>query len=215
MILWSSGTPKANFPLYQENFKQALQTFFDEEWPCEARHPRLQERCIIVRTRHNTKGHQLASGKVWSGKYETQRNVDIEPIFTDAVLTIFNNLANALMNNERRQASASATEEKQIAFGIHMRDIMHKRCKFLRESSMIVSHLICLCCLYQVPVHPLLCGHTVCDDCFCASGGQAREHVVRLQWCPVCGVNWSQGRANVEIVKKPENCGIRVLSLDG
>jgi hypothetical protein len=132
-----------------------------------------------------------------------------------AVFNIFNDLANILMNNERKKGSASAAEEKQIAFGIHMQDIMGKRCKFFRESRMIVSHRICLCCLFQAPVHPLLCGHIICDNCFCASGGRAREHVVRLEWCPVCGMNWSQGRANVEIVLKPDNCGIRVLTLDG
>jgi hypothetical protein len=119
------------------------------------------------------------------------------------------------MNNERKKASASAAEEKQIAFGIHMHDIMRERCKFLREPGKIVSHLICLCCLFQAPVHALLCGHVVCDHCFCASGALTREHVVRLQLCPVCGTNWTQGRANVEIVKKPDNCGIRVLTLDG
>jgi len=105
--------------------------------------------------------------------------------------------------------------EKRIAFEIHQRDIMRHRCNFLRGDTNFVSHRICLCCLYQVPVHPLLCGHVICDLCLRASGKEARENVVRLRECPICGTIWSQGRANVEIVQKPDSCGIRVLTLDG
>ena len=211
------GTPKANFPsIYQDSFKQALKTFFDEEWPCEAKHPKLQERCVIVRTRHNTtKGHQLASGKSWSGEYETRRDIDVEPYFTEKVFRLFNKLVNTLMTRAKEKDLLGSAAEKRIAFEIHQHDIMRQRCNFLRGHTNFVSHRICLCCLYQVPVHPLLCGHVICDLCLRASGKEARENVVRLRECPICGTIWSQGRVNVEIVRKPDGCGIRVLTLDG
>jgi len=189
--------------------------FFDEEWPCEAIHPKYKERCVIVRTRHNTKGHQLANGKVWSGRYETRREVDPEPIFTDAVFTLFSKLFRTLQIKVNSQGLSGVAHEKRIAFGIHQHDIIRERCGFLRDHRQFISHRICLCCLLQAPVHPLLCGHLICDACFCESGQEVREHVIRVQSCPICGVAWGQGRANVEIVKKPKNTGVRVLTLDG
>jgi hypothetical protein len=117
--------------------------------------------------------------------------------------------------NVNKQGLSGVAEEKRIAFEIHQHDIMRERCDFLRGRQRLVSNRICLCCLFQVPVHPLLCGHIVCDACFNDSGRKAREHVVHVQWCPICGDSWGQGRANVEVVRKPENTGVRILTLDG
>ena len=209
------GNPEAVFPRYVEAFKQALKTFFDEEWPCEALHPKSRERCIIVRTRHNTKGHQLASGKVWSGQYTSHANAEPEPIFIEAVYTIFRHLYKDLMDNETELGLSGIAEEIKIAFDIHLRKVVHTRCGFLQEAKLFISHRICLCCLFSPPMHNLLCGHIICSPCFSAAGQVAREHVLRLDWCPICRKPWSQGRAYVEVVQKPINTGLRVLSLDG
>ena len=168
-----------------------------------------------MKTRHSTKGHQLVNGKIWSGRYETQRDVDMEPIFSDAVYNTFYRLYNLLMGMERSHGLAGVASEARLAFEIHQQEIVRKQCNFLRKTPLLLSHRICLCCLYQEPVHPLLCGHVVCDQCLSAAGEPSREHVTRLKECPVCGTNWGQGRVNVEIVRKPQNCCIRVLTLDG
>src|SRR5450755_3407922 len=92
-----TGNPRAIFPKYQDMLNQAMKVFFDEEWPCEARHPRSGERCINMRTRHGTKGHQLANGRVWGGAYTTEQDADPESVFVDGVYDIFVKLYRALM----------------------------------------------------------------------------------------------------------------------
>lgn len=203
---------KAVLPAYEDQLKSALKTFFDESWPCEATHPKFNERCVIVRTTHGTKGHQLKNGKVWGGQYYCSMEIgDLEAAFLDTVKAGFKNLFRLIVR-------AEPGTEKHIAFDIHQNNIIRRHCAFLRGDKQLVSHLICICCLFKVPVHSLICGHIICHDCFVSAAGnpgKVREHVLRLYSCPVCLRTWQGGRAYVEITIKPPTAGIRILSLDG
>ena len=201
--------------MYQDMLNQAMKVFFDEEWPCEARHPRSGERCIIMRTRHDTKGHQLANGRVWGGAYTAEQDANPEPVFVDGVYDIFVKLYQALMERRRTRGLSGAVEEKQVAFQNHLRLIIQELCPFFREEEQLLSYHVCLCCLFEVPVHSLLCGHIICDQCFAASGILVREHVLGLNSCPICFKTWDQGRTHVEILRKPAPTGLRILTLDG
>lgn len=96
--------------------------------------------------------------------------MDSEPVFADAVFGIFTGLSRELQMKVNKQGLSGVAEEKRIAFEIHQHDIMRERCRFLRDTQRLISNRICLCCLFQVPVHPLLCGHIICDACFNDSG---------------------------------------------
>jgi hypothetical protein len=192
-----------------------MQKFFDEDSPCEARHPRSNERCVVVRARHRTKGHQLASGTMWAGQYLTDPDVNAESVFIDGVYDVFFTLYRTLMERERTRGLTGAAQELQIAFENHQGPILQELCQFFQTEPPLISHTICLCCLFQVPIHPLLCGHILCDPCFSALSVDTREHVKSITCCPICLKNWNYGRTNVEVVCKPANAGLRILTLDG
>jgi hypothetical protein len=210
--MYSIGLTDAILPAYEDQLKSALKVFFDDSWTCEARHPKLNQRCVIVRTTHETKGHQLENGKVWAGKYYCCMEVsDLETTFLKEVKAGFKKLFRLIVQ-------AEPGTDKEVAFEVHQNDVIRRHCNFLRGEEQLVSHLICICCLFKLPVHPLLCGHIICDECFISAAGiqgRVREHVIRLYSCPVCLRNWQGGRAYVEITRKPSDAGIRILSLDG
>lgn len=193
-----------------------MRSFLDEEWPCEARHPKSGERCIIVRTRHSTIGHQLADGKVWGGGYISEQDGDPEAVFIDAVFDILLKLYRVLMSSIRERGLSGAIAEKQIAFENHHRlTIQGETCDFFRDEKLLQSHSICLCCVFGLPTHPLLCGHVLCDQCFSEHGDFVGENVLQLVSCPICLKSWNHGRDVVKITRKPPSAGLRVLSLDG
>lgn len=203
-------------PSYQKQLKEALKSFLDEAWPCEALHPKTGQRCVVVQATHKTKGHQLASGKVWSGEYCSSQPVDIQSSFVKRVRNQCQTLWKKVMSDVQAKGLSGTAQEKQIAFEIHQQEIIRGRCDFLHGQRQLVSHSICLCCLYKTPMYPLLCGHVVCDYCFKAAASRSLDDsLLRLYWCPVCVQNWGSGQSCVEAIIKPANAGVRVLSLDG
>ncbi|KIV90882.1 hypothetical protein PV10_05486 [Exophiala mesophila] len=203
------GSPNANFPRYVQQLKQAMRSFRDEEWPCEARHPKSGERCIVVLARHNTVGHQLADGRI-------EQDIDPESVFIDAVYDILLKLYRVLMSSTRERGLSSPIAEKQIAFENHHRlTIQGETCEFFRDEKLLQSQIICLCCIFGLPSHPLLCGHVLCDQCFLAHGKFVGENVLQIVSCPICLKSWNHGRDVVKITRKPPSAGLRILSLDG
>lgn len=114
-----------------------------------------------------------------------------------------------------RKGLSGVSAERQIAFYLHQREIIQKRCGFLQGRDGLISNIVCLCCLFEYPINSLLCGHTVCDACIIAHGRPVRDNVLSVESCPICGISRNPGRSKVEIVQKPDNAGIRVLALDG
>ena len=92
-----------------------------------------------------------------------------------------------------------------------------------------VSHSICLCCLRELPEHPLQCGHVLCTACFQAYAhleAQKEEDAgasniikgdLKLSRCPLhpdhkIAFQFQDPR----IVRlKPDGAGVRILCLDG
>jgi hypothetical protein len=204
------------FPGYEKQLKEALKSFLAEAWPCEALHPKTGQRCVVVQATHKTKGHQLANGKVWSGQYCSSQPSEIQSSFVKQVRNQCQTLWRKVMRDVQAKGLSGTAQEQQIAFEIHQQQIVRGRCDFLHGEIQLVSHSICLCCLYKTPTYPLLCGHVVCDYCFKAAASRSLDdNLLRLYWCPVCLQSWSSGQVCVEAIVKPADAGVRVLSLDG
>lgn len=197
-----------------------MKAFLDGHWPCEAKHPKTGERCVNVKTRH-TKGHQTQNGKIFADKlfsnspYLFQDGRDLCLFFEKSVYEKLGNLFKALGMKVSRKGLQGVQFEPQIAFKLHQEEIIQKQCSFLQGNDGLISNIVCFCCLFEFPIHSLLCGHTVCDACINAYGRPVRENVLSIGSCPICGISRNSGRSKVEVVRKPDNAGIRVLTLDG
>jgi len=214
------GNSQAVFPAYREKFGQALKAFFDGQWPCEARHLKTGERCVNVKTRH-TKGHQTANGRIFADKlwatspYQFHECGDLGSLFDQFVLKYLGTLFKTLGLKVSRKGLSGNSAECRIAFEIHQEEIIQKKCNFLHGSDALISNTVCYCCLFRFPIHSMLCGHAVCDACVNFHGRKARENVLAVESCPICGVSRTNGRSQVEIIQKPDKAGVRVLTLDG
>ena len=211
------GKHEVHFPAYEGKLREAIRSFFDEAYPCEAVHPKFGERCTIVKATHGTKGHQLASnGKVWSGTYQSSQPPDLEEVFISNVKMGFEKWLGQVTQCEQAEGRSGVAAEKEIAFNIHRKSIIWKHCSFFRGDKKLLNHMICLCCLFKIPVHALKCGHVICDRCFEAASYKENDGaVLRLYKCPLCHQVWDTGREYVEVIPRPSTAGIRMLSLDG
>jgi hypothetical protein len=208
-----TGSPETLFLDYKPQIKEALKNLFDEAWPCEAIHPTLKQRCIIVRATHGTKGHQLASGKIWNGKYESSQASNVDEIFLNGVMAIFQNVFRGIDANQQQETCKSdPVDEKRVAFQLHKELVIRRHGDFLRTEPRLASHFVCLCCLFDIPMHSLPCGHTICEECFVAAAERHSDTVHLLYTCPIC---LQELEHHCEIAVKPSTAGIRMLSLDG
>jgi len=123
------------FPSYQKQLKEALKSFLDEAWPCEALHPKTGQRCVVVQATHKTKGHQLANGKVWSGDYCSSQPSDIQSTFVKRVRSPCQSLWKKVMEGVQTKGLSGIAQEQQIAFEIHQQEIIRSRCEFLHGQS--------------------------------------------------------------------------------
>lgn len=144
--------------------------------------------------------------------YLFQEGQDLCKYFEDAVFKFLVDLFEKLGRKVNREGMSL---ERPIAFSLHQQEIIQKRCGFLHGKHGLISNIVCLCCLFEFPIHSLLCGHAVCDACVIAHGRFTRENVLSVESCPICGISRTLGQARVELVRKPDNAGIRVLTLDG
>ncbi|KAK5051360.1 hypothetical protein LTR84_003012 [Exophiala bonariae] len=136
------GSPETLFPDYEPQVKAALKDLFAEAWPCEAIHPTLKQRCVIVRTTHSTKGHQLASGKIWSGSYESSQSSNVDEIFQTYVMRIFQQLFRYIDDSQRAASGKrESVDEKRTAFALHKDIVLRRHGHFLRGGGIVALAL--------------------------------------------------------------------------
>ena len=203
------GTAEAIFPMYLEHMQLALETFANLHWPCEYVKPGTNSRCVNVGSGHISKDHQFANGRIHVGEYVSSFGFDAyDRVFQSDVFNKFRTLLQAL----REQVPPGDAEER-IASRIHEERTLTKF--FARASSnqpsRLLNHTVCYACLFELPEHVLSCGHVICTPC-ARSYGKLDSEIIVVRHCPM------DGKAifpPCEIVLKPDDAGVRLLTLDG
>jgi hypothetical protein len=166
---------------------------------------------VNVRSGH-TKGHQSASGRVLAGgAYESSFTFDgFQKHFHNEVYLFLDQLLRDLPRNN----SSDGKPEVKAATNQHKPKILRPFFSHVLEGNETYefsSHTVCLCCLLDVPEHSLPCGHVLCTRCLRAYGTVTKEHNVEFLKCPIDGKVLDCALFRL----KPDDCGVRILTLDG
>lgn len=109
-------------------------------------------------------------------------------------------------------SSLSQTSEAREAADLHLKR-MDEFYSSLGGADKFYSNVACLSCLEDMPEHALPCGHVICSKCVRTFGTVWSEGLISLKGCPLSyHVRW---KPDVQILLKPDQAGVRILSLDG
>jgi hypothetical protein len=213
MLTDNLGLAEDIYPLYEQPIADALEDFCNRGWPCEWIHPKKGARCINMKNGH-TKGHQLKSGKVYSGTYESSFSpANYREIFRANVFYEFQENLKRLQEDDRRIRQDSLAEE-QVAALIHKQTLEHFFVKLRGQHDCLFSNTSCLVCLMNTPEFRLPCGHILCAPCLHAYGNAKSDTLIEMDSCPLPHgrVKWDKPWP---FSVKPPHAGVRVLCLDG
>ena len=208
-ITYRKGQPQDLFEDYERNFENALVGFCDVQ-PCAFRNKK--GRCVNVRERHNSKGHQNADGKIIAtGRYETDFTADR---YKSVWINSLKKRLRGLQEDLKRVEEASAELEDPLISirKQHIENIV----RFFNDvggASNFKDHATCLCCLMRSPEHALRCGHVFCGKCI-KSYGDVKKTTIEMRYCPLHPFDTKWHRP-WKIRMKPDFAGVRVLALDG
>ena len=199
-----TGTPNQLLEDYYSDYcEQAFADFCDFHWPCSFQKKNYQ--CANVCFGH-AKGHQNAAGKILA-------NGDYIPSFHYK-----NDLCTWLLRLEKeinkmgvfRDDARPSFKAKESPSDLHLENIK----TFYRSvgsASIFRSHYTCYCCLRDIPIHPLACGHVLCDPCVRSYGVRKGIVFMEMLRCPIC-----QAQEHGSLIKfMPPLAGVRILCLDG
>jgi predicted acylesterase/phospholipase RssA len=202
------------FPGYMTFIDLALDEFCNRHWPCEYVHSTTRGRCVNVKAGHQSKGHQLVSGKVLAvGPYTSVFTTENYRDFFR--YHVYMNLENLLV--KLRAATMAAIHlELERAAEIHKDIVLQSFYRHVSGSKAFISHTSCFSCLIAPPEHALPCGHVLCTPCVQAYGTARGRYTIDMGYCPLHHDDSDgQFRPRWPVVIKPSNAGVRVLSLDG
>lgn len=187
----------------------ALEDFCDQHWPCEF--VSTAGRCVNVKTGHNSKGHQLRSGKVFAaGSYVATFSSDS---FGDKWRSLIHSNMDALLKRLHESDEESQPKE-QVASEIHQNTVLVPFFRHMAAAARFHSHSTCYACLMAAPQHPLPCGHVICTSCLQIFGTSQEKILVTIHSCPFGQAEcWWASPWSVAI--KPSSAGVRILTLDG
>ena len=208
------GPAEKVFPAYMAFCDTALDEFCNRHWPCEYVHPNTQGRCVNVKAGHQSKGHQLKSGKVLAvGSYTSVFTTEnFGAIFR---YNVYRNLQ-YLLGKLRAATMAAIHLELEKAAEIHRDVVLQSFYRHVSGSKAFISHTSCFSCLIAPPEHALPCGHVLCTPCVQAYGTARGRYLIEMAYCPLHHDDSDgQFRPRWPVVIKPSNAGVRVLSLDG
>ncbi|KAK5153225.1 hypothetical protein LTS14_007870 [Recurvomyces mirabilis] len=203
------------FGNYEKFFDYAMSEFLELHYPCSYVSADGRRKCVLVKARHQPKGHQDNEGIIAAGDYEAAFDGNFSPTWKtqlrSAIEGIHRDFSYELEQLSQVEDTQAIPEEK-IALVLH-EEHLNQFFELVGPASSICSHATCFCCLMDVPEHPLPCGHVLCTACIKAYGKTAHS-AVTLPSCPLhrASTKW----AKPAIIKfKPPGAGVRVLSLDG
>jgi len=207
------------YPEYVEHCDNALEDFCDRYWPCEfvmkakvkGKSKFVGGRCVNVRSGHGSKGHQLKNGKVFAiGSYESKFSVES---FQDQWRSLVYDALSDLLGELRESTSESELEDR-VASQIHKSRVMERFYEHVVQgpNASLVNHSTCFMCLMRAPEHALPCGHIFCTPCLKAYGTDLDRDTIAIGACPL---HYDAEFRSCKIFLKPEQAGVRVLTLDG
>lgn len=196
------------FKQYIDHFDETLDDFCEKIWPCEF--VSSKGRCVNVRAGHTQKGHQLSRGQILAaGDYVS--HFTAETYRQEFRSHIFTNLQELLSSLTTLTGNSGA--EHEAASKLHESMILGPFYRHVGGAENFVSHSACLSCLVLPAQHCLPCGHVVCTQCAKDFGTPRGQNQVEMKFCPLHKDETLDLRQMVML--KPDNAGVRVLSLDG
>lgn len=162
--------------------------------------------CHNTRGGH-TKGHQDASGQfIASGDYVTHFEERSCDVFIQDIVSR-SRLKDYTVNGSNAVLGPDSTAVKD-----HLRVLKGER-EFWKSTA---SCKICLSCLSETSDFSLECSHTICSSCVKIFGRQMKqESAYVLESCPLCSQGTQLKGPLAQFQLKPDNAGVRILSIDG
>jgi len=108
-----------------------------------------------------------------------------------------------------------AADEIDITTRLHLTNL-NNFYHHLGGAQGFISHATCFCCLRELALHPLPCGHVLCTPCI---KGYGRPHSglsgsYTIAYCPLHDRD-AVFPTPLVVYFKPPLAGVRILSLDG
>lgn len=180
--------------------EQAFDYFCDHHWPCNF--TKSGSRCANPYSGH-AKGHQDSKGKVLAkGNYVPPLSYGDD--FWRWTLAVESEIKNIQVSKD------DALKVKKPLTTLHLENIKTFYGK-IGSASNFRSHCTCFCCLREIPVHPLACGHIICSPCVRSYGRPKGRVFMEMLICPIC-----QAPGYGRLIKfMPPLAGVRILCLDG
>ena len=190
--------------------EQAFSDFCNRHWPCSFH--KKKERCVNVLFGHASKGHQNEKGDVLAtGDYVPSFH------YNSNMCRWIQRLEQEMnyMQESRDKALLARPDlsAEEITSTLHLGNLS-KFYTQIGSASKFMSHSTCFCCLREIPVHPLTCGHVLCTPCIHSYGVPKGKGSIELLECPMgrAAEQWSE---SCLFRFKPPLAGVRVLCLDG
>lgn len=183
--------------------EQAFDYFCNHHWPCKFM--KRDSRCANTHSGH-AKGHQNAAGKpLGKGSY-------------DPSFSYIDDLSTWNMRLERAIKSIQASKDEVepslkvtkslTTLHLHNIKIFYEK---IGSASNFQSHCTCFCCLREIPIQSLACGHILCSPCVRSYGVPRGKELVEMLNCPIC-----QAKGSGRLIKfMSPHAGVRILCLDG
>ncbi|KAI0974552.1 hypothetical protein F4678DRAFT_458515 [Xylaria arbuscula] len=204
------GDPDSIFKHYWPHCMGAIEELYNGPWPCEYTSPRI-DRCVNVKNAHR-KGHQSKSGQLEGGEWVCEQTLE------DALKSLKQHLDTEFTKIAKCFNLPKSFDHEED----HLREVYqcHKGIinKFYRElgdSDIFHSHFTCFSCLTESPQHVLPCGHIICTPCITAAGESLGAGFIRLESCPLEHRNKAGSQMSYLASIKPDQAGVRILTLDG
>jgi hypothetical protein len=163
----------------------------------------------------HTKGHQLKSGKVYNGEYQSSfSSATYRETFRANVFYAFQESLKKLQEDERRLRQDALPQERVAALIHKATTLGHVYGKLIGPNDALFSNTSCLVCLMNTPEYRLPCGHILCWPCLQAYGNAKSDILIEMESCPLPHkrVNWDK---SWPVSVKPAQAGVRILCLDG
>lgn len=199
-----AGTPNQLLEEYYMDYcEQAFADFCDFHWPCNFQKRNL--RCASVYSGH-AKGHQTAAGKILAdGAYVPSFHYKSD-LFT-WMLRVEQEINDIQVSKDVARPSLTVDESPST---LHLGN-MKTFYRTIGSASDFRSHYTCYCCLREIPIHPLACGHVLCSPCVRSYGVNKGRVFIEMLRCPIC---LAQDHGSL-IKFMPPLAGVRILCLDG
>ena len=211
---YRKGRVEDLFDSYKKFFDWTLREYCDMWLSCGFSNGQGRK-CMLVKARHNTKGHQDEDGIIAHGEYQSSFSVEIYgPVWQRHLKSAISVVQRAFCCEQDQSTNGDhVVSDDKIARRLH-RQYAAEFFTVVGTADRIFSHASCFCCLMEVPEHPLPCGHVLCAACVHTYGKSSYKCVVEMSYCPLHmeETRWTKPH----IIKfKHKGAGTRVLCLDG